>query len=128
MLTHLPLGGTIIEAKYMNSVGTDGPFRFSENYRLCLQQGFRGKGRGRHRLSCNEAKVGRICKELEDSHSKRVCCRNPQCSRESMIADGDEYTVEITDSPEADKIKALREEKERILKRLSEINSILGEQ
>lgn len=45
-----------------------------------------------------------------------------------MIADGDEYTVEIIDSPEADKIKALREEKERILKRLSEINSILGEQ
>lgn len=47
---------------------------------------------------------------------------------QSMIADGDEYTVEIIDSPEADKIKALREEKERILKRLSEINSILGEQ
>ena len=47
---------------------------------------------------------------------------------QSMIADGDEYTVKIVDSPEADKIKALREEKERVLKRLSEINSILGEQ
>ena len=125
-LTYLPLSGTIIED--MNSVGDRRPVSlFGKIIASAYSRDSGAKVGEDTAFLAMRPRLGGSVKNWKTAIPKGPVVEIHNVVQ-SMTADGDEYTVEIIDSPEANKIKALREEKERILKRLSEINSILGEQ